>query len=196
MRVGTLSLGLLLAGCSLGADVSSHLKSDGAQIRQLGHDEAIFVTMQDDEIDPRLIDYREYVRSSVFVEIGPNQTIYSRRVSIKLSGSGSNDIEIETLDQAQLDPERSQRIRSRLAVYGQPVEPNKDVTITPKDCAIPLGLTSPAYISFGKSYSDADTAFVFPALCDSPSGEIVKNDIQDILRMIPALDGLEGYPSW
>lgn len=188
--------GCILAGCSFGADVSSHLESDGMQLRQLGNDEAIFVTVRVDEIDPRTIENSTFSRSYVFMEVGPNHTIYSRRVSIRWRGSEMPDIEITTLDQSQIDPERSQKIRSRLAVYGRTGDPNEGVANTPKGCAIPLGLTSPAAISFGNSYSEAHTTFIFPALCDSPSGKIVKNDIQDILRMIPPLNGLEGYTSW
>ena len=191
-------IGLLLCAgvsgsCSSEATIRTHLENgDELPPARIVDHELIFIEVRGDRYI-RSTEWEDFALSNVFLEIRPNRSIYSRKYSATWDDGYGPKFEFETLDKADVDEDQYQTLWERLKVYRPAVPPQTKSPLTPKDCSVPLGPSSPAIVSFGDSFMSADATFVFPSGCKSASGKVVKEDLNAILASIPPLEGLEGF---
>jgi len=185
-----------MMGCSSGADIRSHLKGesendlpDGA----IADNETVFIEVRGDQYE-RGGRTSDFGTKNVFLELKPDGMVYSRRYSVTWIGSAPVPTkQVAELDNRQLSADEHQRLLQRLVAYRPPDNGNADVALTPRGCEIPIDSVAGAIVSFGSEFFDAEPRFVFPGSCNSPSGEVIKQDLNDILADIPPLEGLGSY---
>ncbi len=185
-------LTLLVGGCSPEPDIRSLLGDDGElPPGVIQDDESIAIQFRHDEPSGQESQSDDVVLENVFIEVGSDGNIYSRRIRVWW-GEGDALIperSVETLDQKKLDDDQFERIRQRLAVYRPPADHPKNYIFRPKDCGVVLGGTLVAGISFGVDPLSGDH-FTLPPYCDAPADQIIKEDLREILDSLPPLKGI------
>ena len=182
-----------LGACSSEPNVRRHLGTGSENTpRPIADDESLFLEVRGDH-HKKGEEGGDLVSTNVFVEIAPDRSIYSKRYRVFWAGEIVPEIEFEILDRKQLSEEGYRSFRQRLSAYLPASKSERNVAITPKDCAIGLHSVSPAMISVGKKFEEADSRFVFSSNCESSSGAAVRRDLNAILESLPPLKGLEGH---
>ncbi|WP_156522057.1 hypothetical protein [Croceicoccus mobilis] len=184
---------LSLGGCSSQPDVRSHL-GDGNEghPRSIGESESFFIAVRGDEFERGDIG-SDLVATNVFVEIGADHVVYSKRYILFWTEDVIPEMEISTVDRKKISEENYKAIRQRLSHYLPSAHSNKDMVLTPKGCSVPLHSVSQASVTFGTRFREAHGAFVFPRECTTSSGKVVRDDLNAILKSLPPLEGLGGY---
>ncbi len=186
------SISLSLIGCSSEADVRSHIGSGNeAPPRTVAEDESLFLEVRGDQF--KLGDTSSGSESTnVFIEIAPDRMIHSKRYRVFWAGDAAQQIEYESLDRRKLSEEEYQSMRQRLSEYLRPIGSERNGPFTPTDCSVVLGGITQAIISIGQNFRSADSQFIFPSKCESASGVLIREDLNDIIDRLLPLEGVTG----
>lgn len=182
-----------MAGCSSQSDIRSQIgNGNEGPPRAVSENDSFFIEVRGDEYGRG--DHNSDLESTnVFVEIGPDHAVYSKRFILTWGEEIIPKMEIKTIDRKEISEVDYQAIRRNLSHYLLSANTETDEVLTPKDCPIPLDSVSQAFVGTGTNYREADTSFVFPSECMTQSGAVVRNDLNAILESLPQLEGLGGY---
>jgi hypothetical protein len=188
-------IALSVSGCSPEPDIRS-LLGEGGELPPgvIEGDESIIIEVREGEQFVNGSPYEDTLLENVFIEIGADGNIYSRRIRLWWGDDEAliPERSIETLDQKTLEDDHYKSLRQRLAVYRPPADHPRDYIFKPKDCGVVLGGTLVAGISFGVDPLRGDH-FTLPPYCEAPADQIIRQDLRAILASLPPLKGIDQY---